>query len=94
MGMGMGGNNAPGKLNLTAAVGSLPGTIIPPGFTHYTHCSCYIPNPKKPHPTMHYAELEMMSEQEARFELAQCVDLMRKQRLFWRTKEMLMKQKY
>ena len=43
---------------------------------------------------MELAELEMYSEQEARFELANMVEVMRKQRLFWRTKEMLMKQKY
>ena len=89
--MGAGGD---GRVNLIKDVGALPGTLIPKGFNHYTHCSCYIPDPSKPHPTMHYAELEMISEQEARFELASCVDLMRKQRLFWRTKEMLMKQKY
>ena len=43
---------------------------------------------------MEHAELEMISEQEARFDLARACDTMRKQRLFWRTKEMLMKQKY
>ena len=90
----MGGGAGDGRLNLVKDVGSLPGTLCPPGFQHYTHCSCYIPDKSKPHPTMHYAELEMLSEQEARFELAQCVDLMRKQRMFWRTKEMLMKQQY
>mmetsp|Transcript_44771 Transcript_44771/g.59459 ORF Transcript_44771/g.59459 Transcript_44771/m.59459 type:complete len:164 (-) Transcript_44771:1958-2449(-) len=36
----------------------------------------------------------MYSEQEARFELSRACEVMRKQRLFWRTKEMLMKQKY
>ena len=43
---------------------------------------------------MELAELEMYSEQEARRELASACEVMRKQRLFWRTKEMLMKQKY
>ena len=43
---------------------------------------------------MKYAEVEMMSQQQARKELADSLDLMRKQRLFWRMKEMLMKQKY
>ena len=38
--------------------------------------------------------MEMISEQEARFELARVCEVMRKQRLFWRTKEMLMKQTY
>lgn len=36
----------------------------------------------------------MYSEQEARFELARVCEVMRKQRLFWRTKEMLTKQKF
>jgi len=56
---------------VTSVIGALPGTLVPDGFTHYTHCSCYVPNADKPyHPTMNFAHLEMISEQEARFELA------------------------
>jgi len=39
-------------------------------------------------------ELEALSEQEARHELAQMCELSRKQRMLWRTKEMLIHQKY
>ena len=85
---------ADGSLSLTRDVGTLPGTLVPPGFVHNTHCICYVPDPKRPNPTMKYAEVEMMSQQQARKELAESLDLMRKQRLFWRMKEMLMKQKY
>ena len=61
---GMGTANGTGmQMNLSAAVGSIPGSVIPAGFTHYTYCSCYVPDGKKPHPTMKYAEMEMMSEQ-------------------------------
>ena len=52
---------ADGKLNLTKDVGTLPGTLVPPGFRHLTHCICYVPDPDRPNPTMKYAELEMMS---------------------------------
>jgi hypothetical protein len=84
-----------GRPPVTSVIGSLPGTLVPKGFTHYTHCSCYVPNANKSfHPTMEYAHLEMISEQEARFELAECIERMRKQRLFWRMKEMLTKEKY
>jgi len=45
-------------------IGSLAGTLVPDGFKHYTHCSCYVPNADKSfHPTMEYAHLEMISEQ-------------------------------
>ena len=67
-----------GKLNLTKDVGTLPGTLVPPGFRHNTHCICYVPDPDRPNPTMKYAELEMMSQQQARLELAESIDLMRK----------------
>ena len=43
---------------------------------------------------MDLAELEMMIEKQASYELARVCEVMRKQRLFWRTKEMLMKQKF
>lgn len=75
-------------------VGTLPGAIIPKGFQHYSHCSCFVPSKRYPNYTMEHAEIEMYSEQEARFELARACEVMRKQRLFWRTKEMLMKQKF
>lgn len=70
----------------------LPGAVVPEGFKHYTYCSCYVPqNDKYPRVTAELAEIEMKSEQEARFELAQMVILVRKQRLLWRTKEMCQK---
>ena len=73
------------------AVGTLPGSVVPKDFIHYSHCTCFKPSRKYPNYTMNHAELEMYSEQEARFELARACEVMRKQRLFWRTKEMLMK---
>ena len=73
------------------AVGTLPGSVVPPGFQHYTHCSCFVPSKQYPNYTMDLAEIEMMSEREARYELARVCEVMRKQRLFWRTKEMLTK---
>lgn len=76
------------------AVGTMPGSVVPPGFDHYTHCSCFVPDRRYPNYTMEHAELEMMSEKEAREEMARVCEAMRKQRLFWRTKEMLMKQKF
>jgi len=76
------------------AVGTMPGGVIPDGFTHYSHCNCFVPSKRYPNYTVEHAELEMYSEQEARTELAQACFVMRKQRLFWRTKEMLMKQKF
>ena len=76
------------------AVGTLPGSLVPAGFTHYSHCSCFKPSKKYPNYALEHAEIEMYSEQEARFELARVCEVMRKQRLFWRTKDMLVKQKY
>lgn len=91
-----------GRPPVSSAIGSLPGTLVPhrevkkgQPWTHYSHCSCYVPNENKSfRPTMEYAHLEMLSEQEARFDLAECIERMRKQRLFWRMKEMLTKEKY
>lgn len=74
--------------------GSIPGAIIPQNFRHYPHCFCYVPNPKHPWPTMELAELDMLSEQEARNELSRMCILIRKQRLLYRTKEMCMMTKY
>ena len=85
---------ADGSISLTRDVGTLPGTLVPPGFEHNSHCICFKPDPNKPNPTMKYAELEMLSEKQAKLELAERIELMRKQRLFWRMKEMLMKEKY
>lgn len=73
----------------------LPGAIVKDGFKHYSYCSCYKPdNEKFPRMTQELAQIEMKSEQEARYELAEMVMLVRKQRLLWRTKEMCTKQKY
>lgn len=76
------------------SVGTMPGGVIPPNWKHYSHCTCFEPDKRYPNYTIEHAELEMYSEQEARTELAQACFVMRKQRLFWRTKEMLMKQKF
>ena len=44
-------------------VGTLPGSIVPQGFQHYTHCSCFQPSKRYPNYTMDLAEIEMLSEQ-------------------------------
>ena len=75
-------------------IGTLPGGVVPVGFEHKSHCICFKPSKRYPNYSLEHAELEMISEQEARFDLARACEVMRKQRLFWRTKEMLMKQKY
>ena len=43
-------------------VGTLPGSVVPKGFQHYSHCSCFVANPDYPNYTMDNAEMEMMSE--------------------------------
>jgi hypothetical protein len=78
----------------TTTGGLLPGAVVPKDFIHYNHCICYIPDPKHPKPTLELAELDMLSEQEARNELARMCILVRKQRLLYRTKEMCMMTKY
>lgn len=70
------------------------GAIIPANFKHYSHCQCYVPDPKYPRPTLELAELEIQSERDARHELARMCILIRKQRIFNKTKEMLMMNKY
>ena len=60
------------------AVGTLPGSVVPDGFVHYSHCSCFVPSKRYPNYSMELAELEMYSEQEARFELARACEVMRK----------------
>jgi len=72
----------------------LTGAVLPAGFEHYMHCSCYAPKPGMPKPTMEMAEIEQMSELGCRRELAQMCEAMRKMRVFMRTKEMLTKQRY
>ena len=76
------------------SVGTLPGSVVPEGFKHYSHCTCFRPNKKYPNYDMEHAELEMYSEMEARSELKRVCFVMRKQRLFWRFKEMVSKQKF
>ena len=65
--MGGGGSNlhASGVINDLAleAVGTLPGSIVPQGFQHYTHCSCFQPSQRYPNYRMDLAEIEMLSEQ-------------------------------
>ena len=34
------------------AVGTLPGSVVPEGFQHYTHCSCFQPSKLYPNYTM------------------------------------------
>ena len=62
-----GGNNLQpsGVINDLALeqVGTLPGSIVPQGFQHYTHCSCFQPSKRYPNYTMDLAEIEMLSEQ-------------------------------
>lgn len=72
----------------------MAGCVVPNGFKHYTYCTCYVPNPKYPRPTLELAELDMLSEHEARSELARMCVLVQKQRLLYRTKEMCLKTKY
>ena len=59
-------------------VSTLPGSVIPDGFTHYSHCSCFKPSKRYPNYSLEHAEIEMYSEQEARFELARACEVMRK----------------
>lgn len=60
--------------NVVGGIKSLAGCVVPNGFKHYTYCTCYVPNPKYPRPTLELAELDMLSEHEARSELARmCV---------------------
>lgn len=70
------------------------GSVLPPGFKHYSSCSCYEPNPEHPRPTLELAQMEMLSEREAREELCKMCDLNRKQRILFKTKEMLIRSKY
>lgn len=58
----VGSLGADGRLNLSQAVGTLAGTLVPPGFRHEAHCICYKPDPSKPNPTIKYAELDMLSQ--------------------------------
>jgi predicted RNA binding protein with dsRBD fold (UPF0201 family) len=48
-----------------------------------------VANARFPAPTLELAELEMLSEAEARSELARLATLVRKQRIMHRTKDML-----
>lgn len=43
---------------------------------------------------MEMAKLEMLSEQEARLELAENIVAMQKMRVFWRTKQVFLTQKF
>jgi hypothetical protein len=56
----------------------LTGGIVPKGFEHYSFCSCYKPNPNFPRPTLELAELEMLSESEARRELTNMCTILRR----------------
>lgn len=58
--------------------GLLTGAVVPKNFEHYSYCSCYQPDPRFPRPTMELAELEMLSEAEARHELSKLCTLVRK----------------
>lgn len=57
------GKQGPGttSFNQLAPV-ALTGSVMPAGFQHYMHCSCYAPKPGMPKPTMEMAEIEQMSE--------------------------------
>jgi len=80
--------------NGVAGTKTLAGSVVPIGFKHYTYCMCYVPNPNYPRPTLELAELDMLSEHEARSELARMCILVQKQRLLYRTKEMCLMTKY
>jgi hypothetical protein len=42
--------------------GTMPGNLVPSGFKHYSHCTCYSPNSNNPRVTTELAEIEMLSE--------------------------------
>jgi hypothetical protein len=71
-----------------------PGAIVPDGFVHKTYCDCYSPSPYYPLPTLEMAKLEMLSEQEARRDLAENIVALQKLRVFWRTKQVFTTQKF
>lgn len=71
-----------------------PGVIVPEGFVHKSYCVCYEPNNQTALPTLELAKLGMLSEQEAREELALNIVTMQKMRAFYRTKQMFMTQKF
>lgn len=73
---------------------SLTGAVVPNNFQHYPECSCYVADPRYPKPTMELAGLDIMTEREARDELARTSILVRKQRIVFRVKEMFMMKKY
>jgi hypothetical protein len=56
-------------VSLKRQMTSIQGAVVPAGFVHYPQCTCYAPNPKQPWPTLELAELDMLSEQEARQQL-------------------------
>ena len=43
-------------------VGTMPGGVVPVGFKHYSHCSCFVPSPDIPNYTMKDAEINMKTE--------------------------------
>ena len=54
----------------TTAVQRVPGgAVVPEGFKHYPQCSCYRPDERHPRPPMELAEIDILSEKEAREEL-------------------------
>ena len=72
-----------------AGSSSLPGSsVLPENFEHYPSCSCYQADPRFPKPTMELAKLEMLSERDARMQLSHMQDLLRKQRILFRTQKM------
>lgn len=73
---------------------NLTGAVVPNNFKHYPECSCYSSDPRHPKPTMELAGLEILTEREARDELARTSTLVRKQRIVFRVKEMFMMKKY
>jgi len=77
-----------------ASDGSMTGAVVPEGWVHYPFCDCYAEKEGQPKPTLKMAKAEMLSEQEAFEENMKMAEYMRKQRIFFRTKEMLIHQKY
>ena len=43
-------------------VGTMPGSVVPKNFQHYSYCQCFVPNSNYPNYTMNNAEMTMLSE--------------------------------
>ena len=89
-----GATEAADSLLKNGVVLSSGGAVVPKDWQHYATCSCYVADARFPAPTLELAELEMLSEAEARSELARLATLVRKQRIMHRTRDMLSASRY